>query len=417
MLTPEENERLTRVGPGTPMGGLLRRYWHPVAAAGELDRDPVKPVTLLGESLVLFRDRSRRLGLLAEACMHRGTSLLYGIPEERGLRCAYHGWLYDVAGQCLEQPAEPHAVSFGDRVKTLAYPVQELGGLVFAYLGPQPVPSLPRYNVLAWSNAIRETQVSTIPANWLQVMENLMDPAHVEFLHGRFFAYALERKGDGSAAEFRQRFVPAPIKKMAFDRFEGGIIQRHYVRNEDDPTWKVGTITFFPSATMSGTLRDASMIYLVPMDDTHTWFVMHMAERPAAPIPPQVSIRFREIPGRDELGRFITDMANGQDHMATVTQGVIAPREREHLGASDTGIILYRELLQEQLERHTRGEAPLNLTLGGPGELIDFPKIEARPPVARGYTKAATKAGSSAGNGSAAGALESVIERREVVIR
>lgn len=375
-MTPEENERLTHVGPGTPMGELLRRYWHPIAAVGELAEDPVKPVRLLGESLVLFRDRSGRLGLLGESCMHRGTSLAYGIPEPRGIRCAYHGWLYDLDGRCLEQPAEPAKSQLGGRIKTLAYPVQEVGGLVFAYLGPQPTPALPRYNVLAWTNAIRETQGSMIPANWLQVMENLLDPGHVEFLHGRFFAYALEKQDKAKAQEFRQRFAPAPVRKMTFDRFPGGLIERHSIGNDEASAWKNGTITFFPNATMSGSPTDASMIFIVPMDDTHTWFLMHLAEHPGGPLPPQPAIRFREIPGSNAAGQFITDMANGQDHMATVTQGAIAPREREHLGTSDTGILLYRELLLEQLQRVERGETPLNV-LQPPGpDLIDFPQVE-----------------------------------------
>lgn len=377
-MTPEENERLTRVGPGTAMGDLLRRYWQPIAAVAELQADPVKPVRLLGEALVLFRDRSGGLGLIAETCMHRGTSLAYGIPEAHGLRCAYHGWLYDAAGQCREQPAEGRD-DFSARIRTTAYPVRELGGLIFAYLGPDPAPALPRFNVLAWPDAIRETQGSVIPANWLQVMENLLDPAHVEFLHGRFFAYALEKRDPKQAQEFRQRHAPAPLKKMTFERFAGGIIERHSVGNDQSPTWTVGTATFFPNATMAGTPRDASMIFIVPIDDTHSWFLMHLAERPGGRLPAQAAIRFRDIPGADPAGKFILDMANGQDHMATVTQGAIAPREREHLGASDAGVVLYRQLLLEQLDRLGRGEPPINVLAGDAPELIDFPRAAPTP--------------------------------------
>src|SRR5437016_200555 len=135
------------------MVSLLRHYWQPIAAQAELQQDPVKPVRLLGESLVLFRDRSGHLGLVGESCMHRGTSLAYGIPESAGLRCAYHGWLYAPDGRCIEQPAEPSDRQFADRIQATAYPVRELGGLVFAYLGPDPAPAVPRYNVLAWSHA------------------------------------------------------------------------------------------------------------------------------------------------------------------------------------------------------------------------------------------------------------------------
>ena len=136
MLTKAENNRLTRVGPGTPMGELFRRYWLPIAGSAELLDNPTKAVRLLGEDLVLYKDLSGRLGLVQAACAHRRIHLLYGIPEQRGLRCPYHGWLYDETGQCLEMPAEPKDSTFPSRVRLDAYPVQERQGLVFAYLGP-----------------------------------------------------------------------------------------------------------------------------------------------------------------------------------------------------------------------------------------------------------------------------------------
>ena len=140
MLTTEENERLTRVGPGTPMGELMRRYWQPIAAAAELDENPVKQVKLLGESLVLYRNLRGGLGLIGDTCPHRSVSMLYGIPENEGLRCPYHGWMFDCVGQCVEMPAEAPGSTFPSRVKIEGYPVEELAGLVFAYLGPAPAP-------------------------------------------------------------------------------------------------------------------------------------------------------------------------------------------------------------------------------------------------------------------------------------
>ena len=132
MLTAEQNQRLTRIGPGTPMGDLFRRYWHPIAASEQLRENPVRALRILGEDLVLYRDSKGRVGLVGERCAHRRVKLRFGIPEEEGIRCPYHGWMFDATGQCIEQPAEPAESSFKDKVKILAYPVQELAGLVFA---------------------------------------------------------------------------------------------------------------------------------------------------------------------------------------------------------------------------------------------------------------------------------------------
>src|SRR5258708_3106192 len=138
MITREENDRLTRVGPGTPGGDLLRRYWYPVAAIDDLDEAGTKFVRILGEDLVLFKDKSGQVGLIADHCAHRGASLMYGRVEERGISCAYHGWLYDTNGSCLETPAEPEDSLFHLTVKQRAYPVRALAGMYWAYLGPQP---------------------------------------------------------------------------------------------------------------------------------------------------------------------------------------------------------------------------------------------------------------------------------------
>src|ERR1041384_7169191 len=149
MLTAEENEYLTRVGPGTPAGELLRRYWHPVAIAADLTAEsPTKFVRILGEDLVLFRTPNDEVGLLHDRCAHRGASLSYGRVEERGLACAYHGWLYDFAGDCLECPAEPAGRTFHRTLKQKSYPVQEYLNLVWAYMGPAPAPVLTPYDTL-----------------------------------------------------------------------------------------------------------------------------------------------------------------------------------------------------------------------------------------------------------------------------
>jgi phenylpropionate dioxygenase-like ring-hydroxylating dioxygenase large terminal subunit len=193
---PTTRTELTSVGRGTPMGELLRRYWHPVGLVSDATDIPRK-VRILGEDLVLFRDRHGRAGLLHARCCHRGTTLYYGKVEEDGIRCCYHGWKFDTEGHCLEQPCEPEGGLKRDRVRQPWYPVQELYGLIFAYMGPpQKKPVLPRYACLeeleegefleADDHSIGGGGPSVIPCNWLQHYENLVDPFHVVILHSSF---------------------------------------------------------------------------------------------------------------------------------------------------------------------------------------------------------------------------------------
>jgi 5,5'-dehydrodivanillate O-demethylase len=193
METADVNERLTRVGAGTPMGELLRRYWQPFLAVSQLDENPVWPVRLLGEDLVCFQDRSGALGLIARRCAHRLVDLQHGIPEEHGLRCPYHGWCYDAAGNCIETPLEPKGSRLKSQVHLASYPVEEMGGLLWTYMGPSPAPMLPRWDVFVWPNALRQIGFSVIPCNWLQCQENAADPAHNPYTHGDYFKYVLER--------------------------------------------------------------------------------------------------------------------------------------------------------------------------------------------------------------------------------
>src|SRR5262245_38065577 len=186
MLTREENDLLTQIGPGTPGGALIRRYWQPAALSEELPPGGAPlPVRLLGEDLVLFRDEDGRPGLLGLHCAHRGADLSYGRLEDGGLRCLYHGWLYDVTGRCLEQPGEPAGSTFKDRVRQPAYPCQETGGVILAYLGPGEPPLLPGYELF---QAPAEHQFSPTKSlhecSYLQANEGNIDPSHLPFLHG-----------------------------------------------------------------------------------------------------------------------------------------------------------------------------------------------------------------------------------------
>jgi 5,5'-dehydrodivanillate O-demethylase len=369
MLSVEENELLTRVGPGTPMGELLRRYWQPIAAAGELDHKPTKAVTLLGEELVLYKDRSGQLGLIGRRCPHRRVSLVYGVPEDEGLRCQYHGWKFDAAGQCIEAPFEdtvnPEA-RFKDRIKIAGYPVQELCGLIFAYLGPQPAPMLPRWTPLTWDNTVHDIAITILPCNWLQCQENSLDPVHAEWLHGYYGSYMRSVLDDDPAIADGNRRIATPHERIAFDPFKYGIIKRRLVKGatEEHDDWRTGHPIFFPNILLVGTHQSTTLQWRVPIDDSTTFHVSLYTWRaaPGKRAPVQETVPYRYVRLQDEAGEFtyLTQTFN-QDYMAWATQGPIAVRDQEKLGESDVGIILFRRMLRQQLEVVRDGGEPMNV--------------------------------------------------------
>ncbi|GAC1358977.1 MAG: aromatic ring-hydroxylating dioxygenase subunit alpha [Ktedonobacteraceae bacterium] len=359
MLSKEQNERLTQVGPGTPAGTFLRNYWFPVAGVSEFEKKPTKRVRLLGEDLVLYRDRRGQYGLLAERCPHRSASLGYGIAENEGLRCMYHGWLFDSAGRCQEQPNEPGESTFKNRIKTTAYAVQELGGLLFAYLGPEPAPLLPRFDLFVRNDAIRTIGYAVIPANWLQIMENSLDPTHLEWLHGKYFEQLWRLQGrDVTNWTFSKHHL-----KIGFDQFEYGIIKRRVLegQTEESEDWAVGHPVIFPNMLRVGDGSLHTFQIRVPMDDTHTYHIWYSCfiKPELAHVPEDYPTSFFEIPIKDESGDFITDYIDGQDIMAWASQGEITNRLIEHLGTSDKGIILYRKMLQQEIAKAEQGEDTL----------------------------------------------------------
>jgi 5,5'-dehydrodivanillate O-demethylase len=357
MLTREANERLTQVGLGTPMGALLRRYWHPIATLPELMTEPVLAVTLLGENLALYRTPGGELGLVAQRCPHRGASLAYGIPEDDGLRCAYHGWKFDTGGSCLEQPAEPGDSTFRDRVHIPAYPVQEMGGLIWAYLGPDPAPLLPRFDLFVRDDLEREIGITRLPCNWLQIMENSLDPVHLEYLHSVYMNYVLKRQGKPPASQTKHH------DRIAFDVFEYGIIKRRLWvgDSEDSDEWQVGHPILFPNILSVGDAGSSQFQIRVPIDDTHTYHVWYRTRAcsDSAPRQSPADIPVLDYAYKNEDGRLVVDTVSGQDMMVWVTQGPISDRTSERLGTSDKGVILYRGLLEEQMLKVERGEDPM----------------------------------------------------------
>ena len=206
MLSHEDNDFFCRVGPGTPAGQLLRRYWHVVGAAAELnDAKPKKRVRLLGENLLLYKDRSGGYGLVAENCSHRGVSLYYGFVEKDGIRCPYHGWKYDACGRCIDQPFESPEAGFKAKIQHPAYPVENLAGLLFAYMGPPDrKPLLPKWDLLVRNDGKKQIDIcETLRCNWLQAMENSVDPTHTYYLH----SHTLKLKGDPDHVPYHYRML------------------------------------------------------------------------------------------------------------------------------------------------------------------------------------------------------------------
>ena len=359
MATQAENDRLTKIGPGTPMGDLLRRYWQPVGTEAELAKEPVQRVRILGEDLTLFRTERSEYGLVDDRCPHRCMSLEWGIPEECGLRCAYHGWMFDTKGNCIEQPFEElaHPESrFKDEIKIKAYPCEALGGLVFAYFGPAPAPLLPRWDVLLREDLDRVIEIHELPCNWLQCMDNAADPVHFEFLHARFGNYQLKKLGKKLA------MAPARHVKIAFDLFKYGIVKRRLLEGEAETSdeWTVGHPLLFPNILAVGGHNAPMLQYRVPIDDERTiQFGYRTTSRAPGAAPRPIAVKHSNL--FDAQGKIIADNVPSQDMTAWVGQGPISDRTREHLATSDRGVALYHKLLNEQMERIERGEEPMAL--------------------------------------------------------
>jgi 5,5'-dehydrodivanillate O-demethylase len=357
MLTAEENALLTRIGPGTPAGTLLRCYWQPLVVAAELTPEkPTQRVTIMHEPLVVFRDRQGNYGCVAEHCAHRGASLAYGFVEDCGIRCAYHGWKYDAAGHCLEQPFEPAGSTYRARIAQTAYPLQKLAGLLWVYMGPPPAPLLPRWDVLAREDGERRLDIRPLDCNWLQAMENTVDFTHTYYLHG----HTLHLRGidDPGVAYFYR-----PIERYGFKTYEWGLYKFWTYAGERGES-AMGIPLIFPNILRVFEERSLSMHWRVPVDDTHTRIMrvaFHLSpdgQRMEQPEEPPVTYlgSFRTPDGGYDLSCFAA-----QDKMAWETQGALFERGAEHLGASDRGIILYRQMLREQIEIAQRGGEPMAL--------------------------------------------------------
>jgi 5,5'-dehydrodivanillate O-demethylase len=374
MLSAAMNERLTRVGPGTPGGELMRRYWIPIAPSAQLLENPVKKIRILCEDLILYRDKSGHLGLIGDRCLHRGVDLQFGIPDECGLRCPYHGWLFDDKGACVERPMEARP-SLEITQKLPAYPVRELGGLVFAYMGPLPAPELPRWDMFVWPNAIRQIGLMHINCNWLQCQENTGDPTHSAWAHGRMYEYVLQQQGRlEDAAKLREHTLHTRLKTgvgikelYAYPTehgFRKGVTYSKDLGAAEDYTREHSTV-IFPFTTQTGKTGAARSEYQirVPIDDTHTYHICYQvyAAPPGVEAPKQDVVPWYEPPVNDENGRPVLDYVLAQDALVWYAQGPIADRTKELLGRTDIPILTLRKQLDENMKRVEAGEDPMNV--------------------------------------------------------
>jgi phthalate 4,5-dioxygenase oxygenase subunit len=408
MLSKEDNDLVSRVGPGTPMGNLMRQYWLPGLLSAELplpDSDPVR-VKLLGEQLIAFRDSNGKVGLLANNCPHRGASLFFGRNEEAGLRCVYHGWKFDTSGACSDMPNEPTLKrgapaesDFRTKVKAVAYPTRERGGIVWAYMGPRadlpPLPDL-EGNMLPdgdWNATAIQRE-----CNWLQALEGDIDTSHFSFLHAGSLQQSSQQTGTFSYYMLADRAPRYSVVETDYGAMYGAF------RDTEDERryWRLAQF-LFPFYTMppQGVLgHKVTVRCWIPMDDTHTMFIMSgpkFRRPPSASGTPPANPMGHMLPNTsDWLGRFrMTANATNdyridrakqrrnsdsedftgitgihlQDQAITESMGPIMDRTKERLGSSDTMVIrVRRRLIAAATALAERGTVP-------PG--VDTPEVYA----------------------------------------
>ena len=388
MLTTAQNELLTRVGSGTPMGELMRRYWMPAMLSFELPEPDCAPVRLriLGEDLVAFRDTSGRIGVLAEMCPHRGASLWLGRNEQDGLRCVYHGWKYDVTGQCMDQMNEPDQFDFAAKIKARAYPTEEFGGIVWTYMGPpDKKPAPPKFEWTQVPEPHRYVTKVVEECNWLQALEGGIDTSHAPIMHRALrketAALGIPLDGPfvrGSAPTLEVEYTDYGYRYFGIrDMPEGGKYVRGY-----------HFVMPFTQLRPSGPKTIVDGHYWVPIDDENVMVYNFGYSYGSEPLTVEesygrnagnnfgadidVEAGFRSV--RNAGNDWMIDRAaqkadtftgikgiNVQDRAVQESMGRIMDRTKEHLGAADKAIISTRRLLQQAVQAVADGADPLGL--------------------------------------------------------
>jgi phenylpropionate dioxygenase-like ring-hydroxylating dioxygenase large terminal subunit len=389
VTTREQNEFLTQTGRGTPMGELFRRYWLPALLAEELPEPDCPPVrvTLLSERLLAFRDSSGKLGLIDEFCAHRGVSLWFGRNEQDGLRCPYHGWKYDVTGQCVEVPSEPVESGYAEKIKLAAYPLVERGGVLWTYMGsPELQPALPEFEFAMVGPTQRFVSKRFQETNFLQALEGGIDPCHVSFLHSA----ALSQDpliGNAKGAKYNR---PEARVKLQVEKSDGGLVFA-YSRNAEqgDSYWRVMQWVM-PTFTLIPPHADHPIHghFWIPIDDEHCWVwtydyhpLRELTEKELKAMKDGFGLHVKLVPGTycpvaNKDNDYLMDRAaqktgalysgiesiGMQDASLQESMGHIQDRTRENLVTSDNFILVTRQRLRDAARSLQKGVPPPGLS-------------------------------------------------------
>jgi phenylpropionate dioxygenase-like ring-hydroxylating dioxygenase large terminal subunit len=373
MLGEKQNFELTHVGPDAAAGRLLRSYWLPVAHPAQLERRNPMPLEVLGESLVLFRTGDGTLGLTSDRCAHRGTSLSAGSGEMKtagridkcGIRCPYHGWLYGIDGQCLDQPAEPAESKFYQRIKIKSHSVQEKYGWIWAYLGEGEPPIIPPVDAMARNDGYRVNTMANWDCNFYQVCENLVDPAHVTVLH--------QETAFDTATFQAMPIVKAEATELGLRTIAG----RPGYERQSEYLFPTGIRIALPFIKPGVQM----MFWVVPVNDKktvsfHSWFLpmsedISEEERQAKVKQLEAFMYFF---GKDDP-LYHASKVSLQDQFACVSQGVITDRTQEHLGKSDVGVTLLRRLIREAVLELDAGRNPRGQMRTPTNDILRFDNV------------------------------------------
>lgn len=390
MLSAADNELLVRTGAGTPMGEYFRRFWLPVALSRELpepDGAPIR-VKVMGEELVAFRDTNGRVGLLEQWCAHRGSNLFFGRNEECGLRCVHHGWKYDVEGKCVDMPNVDPDAGMRGKISIKAYPTREYGEMVWAYFGPREVmPELPQLEHGLLPASHRYVTKRLQQCNWAQSMDGTVDTAHFSFLHMPAPQSKSNANATVAADENRMRWLrndPRP-RFTIVDHEVGFVVGGARHADGKDLYWRI-TQFMLPSHSITPSSMPGESYYgytWVPVDDTSVWIYVY-AWHPDQPIPAGERARYEKggygqfaelgpgyLPLRNRSNDYLIDRqaqktvsftgirgVSEQDMMAQESQGLIADRTREHLTATDIGVVHFRRMMLKEAKALLNGREP-----------------------------------------------------------